>query len=1105
MVKKKVTLSLDSKVYSDFQKYCEENAIMLSKKIELLIKEVVKHKIKKTFLIFNLFLFSLFLIASVNAAQIFFDGFESGGMSGWSLSHAAGAVDWTASTTDPFQGSYHAFGRPIDTDDPASTMERTISTSSYIDINFSYYRKLNLGTALHTFRAKWFDGSTWIAVEDVTGTIADSSYVSKSFLLPSSANNNANFAIKFECTEGTTTKDCNVDTVNISGTAIVTDTTPPLINIVYPENILYNINVSQLNYTVSDTNLQACWYSLNNGVSNTTIMCGNNATSLTSNEGSNTWRIWANDSAGNLNSSSVTFFKDTIYPLISYETGTENSGVNVSRNWIYVNVSFTEINFKNITFLLKNSSTVINSTTFTSTAYTINWTNLQDGDYYYNVSIYDVVGNFNSTGIRVIRLDTTGPLINIIRPEAKTYGYNTSLALNYTVSDVNLQNCWYKIINSTNNIMINNLTLTNCQNSTFNLSRDDSYTLYLYANDTLGNLNYATRSFTVNSQIAISLESPLDNLWLKFSLAQFNYTVDTATIVSNCSLYINGQLNQTNTSAINISGGRNKFNVNLADGNYIWNVLCTNTYVAFALSNYTLNIDTQNPSLNVFYPLNNSFFVQNISIPLNFSVSDANLASCWYNLGNNNHTISSCQNLTLSYLNDTYNLTLYANDSANNVASFVIYNITIQYDEMAPSLTLNEPSGTKTSLTGIPLQFSVSDNDIIECWYNLSSLDGTITKANTNLPNCASTTIDVSVTTSYNLFLTARDRTGNINYTNSSFSVSTSSPPPSSGGGSSGGGGGGGGTTNVSKLANLEISGLNDLIMNIGESQTLSASVKNIGKVFVNKCKLSGGGQFADWISSKELKGLAVGEISEFIFDLKVPSDVKAGEYPIDIFIICQEIQKARSFKVSILNSSFQVTIDKIEQKNNMLNVLYSVKDNYNKARDISVSFQLLNDDGKAVNEGEDGFALEAGEVMQREVNLELPARISGEHVFKITASSEDTSVSTEESVILGTGFAGLAIFNQGGGQIFTYIILIAAGIFFVFVIVKRIIKNMGKVDRSGFVKIKLNRDKKGVMMIDSRIVEKLKKHAEGKDFKEKWIHIKHNSKGQVELGSPNN
>ena len=39
MPKKKVTLSIDSGIYDSFQRYCEKNAIMLSKRIEIFMKE----------------------------------------------------------------------------------------------------------------------------------------------------------------------------------------------------------------------------------------------------------------------------------------------------------------------------------------------------------------------------------------------------------------------------------------------------------------------------------------------------------------------------------------------------------------------------------------------------------------------------------------------------------------------------------------------------------------------------------------------------------------------------------------------------------------------------------------------------------------------------------------------------------------------------------------------------------------------------------------------------------------------------------------------------------------------------------------------------------
>ena len=38
-MKKKVTLSIDSEVYNRYRTHCEENAIMLSKKIEIFMKK----------------------------------------------------------------------------------------------------------------------------------------------------------------------------------------------------------------------------------------------------------------------------------------------------------------------------------------------------------------------------------------------------------------------------------------------------------------------------------------------------------------------------------------------------------------------------------------------------------------------------------------------------------------------------------------------------------------------------------------------------------------------------------------------------------------------------------------------------------------------------------------------------------------------------------------------------------------------------------------------------------------------------------------------------------------------------------------------------------
>jgi len=103
---------------------------------------------------------------------------------------------------------------------------------------------------------------------------------------------------------------------------------------------------------------------------------------------------------------------DTTFPLIEWAEGTAVDYANVSRNWIYANISFSELNFENISFTLYNSSGTVNSTIFTTATYNINWTNLSEGNYTYIVNITDIGNNQNSTSLRHITLDRTAPNVS---------------------------------------------------------------------------------------------------------------------------------------------------------------------------------------------------------------------------------------------------------------------------------------------------------------------------------------------------------------------------------------------------------------------------------------------------------------------------------------------------------------------------------------------------------------------------------------------------------------------------------------------------------------------------------------------------------------------
>ncbi len=156
----------------------------------------------------------------------------------------------------------------------------------------------------------------------------------------------------------------------------------------------------------------------------------------------------------------ISWLSDTEIPLISYGIGTEEDKASTGRSNIYVNVSFTESNFKNITFLLRDSTAIINETTFTEPTFTINWTALPLGTYYYNVSIYDSSNNFNSTETREITLYQN------IKPEI----LDISDIEDQTVSEAGTTNVSFSVLakdqNTVNNLDDTTITVQFTKDST---------------------------------------------------------------------------------------------------------------------------------------------------------------------------------------------------------------------------------------------------------------------------------------------------------------------------------------------------------------------------------------------------------------------------------------------------------------------------------------------------------------------------------------------------------------------------------------------------------------------------------------------------------------
>lgn len=134
--------------------------------------------------------------------------------------------------------------------------------------------------------------------------------------------------------------------------------------------------------------------------------------------------------------SNYTFTIDNTYPLISFTYGTEPDGSNKSQTFILANVTYTETNFKNITYNLYSiNSSLLSDTTYTTQTTNHTWTGLSDSLYYYDVRICDQVNHCNSTETRSIVLDTVSPTVNLMNPNNNNISTSSTNTFIYNFTD----------------------------------------------------------------------------------------------------------------------------------------------------------------------------------------------------------------------------------------------------------------------------------------------------------------------------------------------------------------------------------------------------------------------------------------------------------------------------------------------------------------------------------------------------------------------------------------------------------------------------------------------------------------------------------------------
>ena len=547
--------------------------------------------------------------------------------------------------------------------------------------------------------------------------------------------------------------------VNNTGESVtrnfIVDTSAPALTVQNPVggSFYSSANIS-LDYSVSDPDLQSCWYTINAGATNTTLPgCPN--TSFIASAGNNTIIVYANDSAGNQNSSTVAFTVVTAPPSVLL-----NSPANLSlSNSSAIAFNFTPTDNLSATLscslYLDNLLNQTNASVLSNTATTFSINAIPDGNHTWYVQCTDYANSTGTSLTRSFSIDTSAPIIAINSPANNTVYNSSSVLVNISVVEAHPSNTWF--FNGTAN-----QTYTVPVNKTY---ADGSYNMTVWSNDTLGHLSSAVASFSVDTiSPRISFVAPTFNSssLLKFNYIEINVTASDAHL-SNITIRLYNSsralINSTTTTSAN------KFSnfTNLPDGTYYFNATA---YDAAGHTNSTptwnVTLDATAPVITVISPVNKTLY-NTSTIRINISVVEAHPAKTWFFNGTANQTYTSPVNVT--YANGNYNLTVWSNDTLGHLSSAVA---SFSVDTISPKISFVAPTFNSSSslrLTYIEINVTASDAHLSNVTIRLyNSSRALINSTNTTNPNLFANFTHLAYGTYY-FNATARDAAGHANST----------------------------------------------------------------------------------------------------------------------------------------------------------------------------------------------------------------------------------------------------------------------------------------------------------------------------------------------------
>lgn len=443
-----------------------------------------------------------------------------------------------------------------------------------------------------------------------------------------------NFSVN--CTDGYST---NVS----SGWTMTTDLIQPSIAISSPTATTYSAYNVSLEYIVTDAHLDSCTYSLNLGAAVPLPACAN--TTFLGISGANSITVFANDTAGNSNTSSVSFnINIPISSLSISSIGGQGNNSNITDRTPDVIFSFIDSDNATASCTIYADGTAggtnASAQNNTATTITINYT-LDYGDHTFVVNCSDGKTESSSASwkehvyypidsVTMLLVDGGGnnSLINDHTPDVTFIAIDNDSAL-LTCSLLVNGAAGYGSSSSVQNNTNTSITITST------LITGD-YNFSVNCTDGIYSLESGMFNESISDPPPITiLISPAAGTNLSQSTWTFSwYCNDSVFLTNNATLYIDGVANVTKTCVDMVTCSQSVSN--LACGTRNWSVRCTNPD---GYNDSEVREFRPYPTFSALSPMNGSYYRNETNATFSATITCVP-SSQWFEATDNNLSIS---------------------------------------------------------------------------------------------------------------------------------------------------------------------------------------------------------------------------------------------------------------------------------------------------------------------------------------------------------------------------------------------------------------------------------------------------------------------------------